>query len=105
MEIIEKIIIVIKKKHKDSPAVLKSLASKENQLKTVKKKTSQNAEKVKEKQKKLETELGKSEDADKRLSHAVEWLPKMEASVLTQGPISADYQILHRQQLEQVVRI
>lgn len=97
-------IIVIKKKHKDSGSVLKALANKDSQLKTFKKQASQGTDKLKAKQKKLETDLGKSENANERLAHVTEWLPKLEASVLTQAPVSADYRILHRQQIEQSVR-
>ena len=104
IEIIEKVIIVIKKKHKDSSSVLKSLASKDSNLKSFKKKASQNSEKIKEKQTHLETELASSEDTKDRLSHVVDWLPKVEANILTQAPISADFHILHRQQIEQTVR-
>lgn len=104
IEIIEKLIIVIKKKHKDSPTVIKSLASKDNQLKNVKKQASQSSDKVKDKQKKLEGELGKSVNIKDGLSHVIEWLPKVEATILTQAPVSADYHITRRQQIEQSVR-
>ena len=103
IEIIEKVILVIKKKHKDSPSVLKSLTSKDSNLKTLKKKANQNSEKVKQKQVKLETELGRSVDIKDRLSHIIEWLPTVEANVLTQAPICADFHVLHRQRIEQAV--
>ena len=104
IEIIEKVIIVIKKKHKDSSSVLKSLASKDNSVKSFKKKANQSSEKIKEKQIHLETELASSEDIKDRLSRVVDWLPKLEANLLIQAPISADFHILHRQQIEQTVR-
>ena len=104
IEIIEKVIVVIKKKHKDSPSVLKSLAVKDNNLKSLKKTTTQRSEKIKEKQTQLETKLTTSEDVEDRLSHIVDWLPKVEANVLIQTPISTDFHILRRQQIEQTVR-
>ena len=105
IEIIETVIIVIKKNCKDSPAVLKAIESKDGQLKTLKKRTIKTEEATKEKQKKSEMQLEKSEGVKDLIGSVLNWLPKQEAQILRQTPVSADYHVLKTQQSEQAVHI
>lgn len=105
IEIIEIVIIVIKKNCKDSPSVLKTIESKDGQLKTLKKRAHKTEEITKEKQKKSEMQLEKSEGVKELIGSVLNWLPKHEAQVLRQTPVSADYHILRTQKSEQAVRV
>ena len=105
IEIIETVIIVIKKNCKDSPSVLKAIESKDGQLKTLKKQAHKTEETTKEKQKKSENQLEKAEGVQDLIGSVLSWLPSLEAQVLRQTPVSADYHVLRTQQSEQAVRI
>ena len=105
IEIIETVIIVIKKNCKDSPSVLKIIESQDGQLKTLKKRAHKTEETTKEKQKKSEIQLEKAEGVQDLIGSVLSWLPKLEAQVLRQTPVSADYRVLRTQQSEQAVVI
>ncbi|XP_065062306.1 titin-like isoform X4 [Rhopilema esculentum] len=100
IEIIEKLIIVVKKKYRDSSTILKTIVTKESEIKVIRTWTIETSEVIVEKQKSIEIKLGKQEDVTKELAQVSEELSMIEAHLLTQTPISADYHVLRSQQSE-----
>eukprot|EP00794_Sanderia_malayensis_P006649 gene6649-7395_t len=98
IEVIE-ITISIKKKGKEPSSVMKELESKGAQIQSLKKRTDKVSEKAKDKQNNLVTRLEK-ESPDDLLSNTSIWLPLVEASVLRQTPVSADFHVLKSQEIE-----
>ena len=103
IEIIEKLIIVVRKKNRDSSTILKTIAIKESEIKVIRTWAIETSEVIVEKQKSIEVKLGKQEDVKKELVQVSEELSLIEAHLLTQTPISADYHVLRSQQSEHSV--
>ena len=103
IEIVEKIVVVIKSRAKGSPATIKEIESKDAQFKTLKKRVHQATNALKDEQRKRENALLSLMEPEKVFAEILSWLPEQESFMVKQTPVSASYPVLKKQQQDLMV--
>lgn len=101
--VIEQIIVILKGRAKGHPPVLKEIDGKANQVNAAKKKANQTLKAVNDEQKKMLALQQNNKELDTHVQDINSWLPNVESEIVKRTPVSANYDILKKQQEENQV--
>ena len=101
--VIEQILIVVKKRCEDHPKSTKELNEKDKEVADAKKKTEQLLAAVKAEENKLQQLQQQNKEVEKHIQDLNNWLPSVEGEIVKRTPVSANYNILKKQQEENQV--
>lgn len=101
--VLEEILVVVKPRCQSNPKVTKEVEDKEKQLADTKKKCEHMLNVVRGEEKKLQELQQQNKELDKHIQDLTKWLPSVEGEIVKRTPVSANYNILKKQQEENQV--
>lgn len=103
--ILEEILLIVKPRCQLHPKTKKEVEDKEKQLADSKKKVENMLKAVRDEEKKLQALQQENKELDKHIQDLNKWLPSVEGEIVKQTPVSANYNILKKQQEDNQVSI
>jgi len=104
IEVLEEIIEVVKPRCESHPEKAKDVNDKEKEVEKHKKRVNVILKLVKDEEKKIIEQQQDNQALDEQIKDLLKWLPTVEKELVKQTPVSANYDILKKQQEEHQVK-
>lgn len=103
--VLEEIIVEVRPGVQSYPEKNKEVDHKDEEVQKLKKRLVSLLKMVKDEEKKMLDQQQENQDLDKQINDILAWLPTVESAVVKKTPISANYDILKKQQEEHQVKL